>query len=716
MKRITALIILLFVLFGTANVGFTDEGMYPLSEISKLNLKAKGLKLDPKELYNPNGVSLTDAIVSLGGCSGSFVSADGLILTNHHCVFGYVQRVSSVEKNYIDNGFLARTREEEIPAKGLTVTITESYRDVSTEVLSAISDTMSYGDRSKALRAKMQEIKERAEAENPGMRAQVSEMFQGRSYVLFLSRLIKDARLVYVPPRTIGEFGGEEDNWMWPRHTGDFSFIRAYVAKDGSPAEYAPDNVPFKPKRFLKVQPKGVDEGDFVFILGYPGRTNRHKPAGFISYEQKRLRFIADVFDKYISIIKEGSAGDKRLEIMYASREKGLANNQKRSRGQELGITRIDLLEKKNREDAELADFIQRDASLREQYGSVLSQLSDIYRHMQINQQRELILDELRRHTLLAIANSINTLVAESSKPDSLRREMYQDKNLPQAKERVLASLKTVHTPIEFELLREVLNRAAEYPPSALPEQLSTLFPGVDKGAAVSALIERLKLSALTDSVKLAGILENGNLDSLVAFDPLIHFTQTVRPLFDELNQERMKREGALLEPSAKYVEVKEKFLKRAFIPDANSTLRLTYGYVRGYTPRDAVFYKPISTLSGVVEKTTGVDPFISPRELVAKSVEAKKSEFANPQLKDVPVGLLYNTDTTGGNSGSAVMNARGELIGVNFDRTFEATINDFEWNENYSRSIAVDVRYILWVTKYIGGADFLLAEMGVGK
>jgi len=393
---LTTMALLLPLLLLLTSLAFTDEGMYPLSEIHKLNLKAKGFKIAPKDLYNPQGVSLVDAIVQVGGCTGSFVSSEGLILTNHHCAFGAVQAASTAEKDYLTNGFLARNRSEEIPAKGYTCRITESYREVSAEVLGAAKEGMSFAERAKAFEQKMKEIVAAEEAKTQGIRAEVAEMFAGKSYVLFIYRNIKDVRLVYVPPRSIGEFGGETDNWVWPRHTGDFSFMRAYVAKDGSTAEYSPDNVPYKPRRVLKVAPQGVDENDFVFILGYPGRTYRHQTSFFYEYHQKYfLPTTADWNAWQIDMMEAAGKNDPEVAIRLSSRIKGLANVKKNYRGKLQGFHRLNLLEKKRQEERELQTFITAEPNRKAQYGAVLPEIGKVYSEIMAEAPRALVLNRI---------------------------------------------------------------------------------------------------------------------------------------------------------------------------------------------------------------------------------------------------------------------------------------------------------------------------------
>ena len=333
-----------------------EEGMYPLSEIHKINLVEAGLKIDPFEVYNPNGISLIDALVKVGGCTGSFVSKDGLILTNHHCAFGAINIASTPENNHLENGFLAETKLDEIPAHGVTVRITESYEDVSEKVLNGINEIEDLTERQKIISKRMNEIGEEADDPENSIEGRVSEMFKGKSYVLFRYRMIKDVRIVYAPPRKIGEFGGETDNWVWPRHTGDFTFMRAYVAPDGSASEYAEDNIPFSPKRFLKVNPNGANEGDFTFILGYPGRTFRHYPSYFIEYQENyQLPYISKTYDWMIDKLENLSKDNTEFELKFASRIKGLANTSKNYKGKLRGLKRINLVEQKRNEEKELS-------------------------------------------------------------------------------------------------------------------------------------------------------------------------------------------------------------------------------------------------------------------------------------------------------------------------------------------------------------------------
>ncbi|MFQ5584666.1 MAG: S46 family peptidase, partial [Calditrichia bacterium] len=492
MRYLKMLFIIIVVIFQIVTLLHAEEGMFPLSEIQKLNLKAAGMELQTDEIFNPNGVSLIDGIIMVGGCTGSFVSLDGLILTNHHCAYRAVQAASNSEHDYLQNGFLARDWREEIPAKGYTVRITESYADVSDEVLSVVQEGMTNSERTNAIEKKIKEIVKRAEEENPGKRAEVSEMFIGKSYYLFIYTWLKDVRLVYAPPRSIGEFGGETDNWIWPRHTGDFSFMRAYVAPDGSPAEYSDKNVPYHPRKFLKVDPQGVDEEDFVFILGYPGRTYRHRTSYFLAYEQEvRMPYVEQLYDWEISVMEKMGQGNRDVALKHSNRIKRLANVMKNYRGKLKGMKRLDLVEKKQMEEAELKKFIEADALRKEKYDSLFKNIGKIYAEIRRNAPHDLVLDYLRRSVLMFnFAYRVCEASVERVKNDLEREPAYMDRNFQRTKERVFLALKDYYEETDKIILKEMLMRAVELPAGQKIAALDELVAGKKPEDAVDGFIE----------------------------------------------------------------------------------------------------------------------------------------------------------------------------------------------------------------------------------
>lgn len=697
-----------------------EEGMYPLSEIQKVDLVKAGLKIDPKEVYNPDGISLVDALVNLSGCTGSFISENGLIITNHHCAFGSIARASSVENNYLENGFHAKSFEEEIPAVGSTVKIIHSYQDVSDEVLNSVKGISDPTERAKILSAKMKEISDKATNEKESIVAEVAEMFAGKSYVLFKYKIIRDVRLVYAPPQSIGNFGGETDNWVWPRHTGDFSLLRAYVANDGSSATFSKDNVPFKPKKFLKINPNGIEEGEFTFILGYPGRTFRHRPAAYLKYQQEYLLpFTSNLYDYAIKTMQDLSKDDKALRLKFASRIKGLANTMKNYQGKLKGLKKINLVAQKFEEEKELQKFINSNPELKSKYGNLLGEINHIFNEVNENALADLWLRQIQNFSpTISLMNFVLNYIEEMQKPDAERKIPYQEKNIKQT----LASLETIKTnyneDFEEAMLMKMFIDAARFNQSSRISAIDYLLEG--NGTNPEELFEdfiesNIIQSKIRDKDYLENLLKKTPDELAKSQNELINFVIKLRKQIQQNEKENQKNEGKLNKLYGDLVDVKMEWKKTNFIPDANSTLRLTYGYIKGYNPADAVYMEPFTSIDGVIEKSlSGEEDFAIPDKL--KTLYDKKDfgKYVSKKTNKLPVAMLYNMDTTGGNSGSPIFDAYGNLIGVNFDRAYEATINDFAWNESYSRSIGVDIRYVLWILDKFSNAQNILKEIGI--
>jgi hypothetical protein len=700
---------------------YPAEGMLPLSEIHKLDLRVLGFEIGHGELYNPKGVSLIDGIINLRGCTASFVSPQGLILTNYHCAFGAIQRLTDKENDYMLHGFLASDRSKELEAGGYTVRLIEFYRDVSKDVLKVVKKNMTYAQRTRAIEKEIKKIVVDTENKYKGRRAEVAEMFLGKTYVLFVYTYLKDVRLVYAPPRSVGEYGGEEDNWMWPRHTGDFAFMRAYTAPDGSPAEYSEKNVPFRPKKYLQVAPEGVKENDFVFILGYPGRTYRHRTSHFFAFEEEvRKPYVVKLYRWAIDVLEAASKEDRSVEIKLSSNLRGLWNTMKAYMGQLKAMKNLGLTARKRKADEALQAFIDADPKRKQKYGNLLVRIGELFKEKREDAEFDFIVDYLlssrRANSLLSYAFKIYEASIERKKKDTERESAYMDRNFSRTRRYMIMGLRNYHQASAKILIKGLLMHAArlqgKYKIPAI-ENIIKGRKGMDAGKTLDAFIDHAyQVTKLKDKDVVTKLFEASTAELEQMDDPLMRLAIDLYPTHKKKMEKEKRQKGILDNLLSKWVTVKQAFEGKEFIPDANSTLRLTYGRIKGYSPADAIYYTPFTSLGGVVEKHTGKNPFIATDKLVHLHKARDFGSYAHPGLKDVPVNILYSTDTTGGNSGSPVLNAKGQLIGLNFDRVYEATINDFGWDETYSRSIGVDIRYILWFLEKYGSAGHLIKEM----
>jgi len=720
MKFINSTTIALALFLTMANSPYSkanpDEGMYPLSELNKAGLKKAGLKISEKDIYNPGQVGLVDALVQVSGCTGSFVSNRGLIITNHHCAFSAVQLASTAINNYLKNGFVAQNQEQEIEAKGLKIRITDSYEDVSNKILNAVANISDPVERINTIKRKQEELVKQAEKQDPTIKAEVSEMFIGKSYVLFRYKTIEDVRLVYIPRQNIGEFGGETDNWVWPRHTGDYSFLRAYVGKDGKSAPYSKENVPYQPKKHLKVNANGVRENDFTFILGYPGKTFRHRPAQYIQYQQEYLLpYVSNLYDFQNKQMEEAGKDNTDIALSLATRIKRNANVLKNYRGKLKGLRGIDLLATKKQEDEALAAFILSKPELKDKYGSLLADIESYYQASNQDALKELWINNIYNSTsLLKVARDINALkIALGKEKTSQAAKALFDRDIQKIKTGIKEAYESYNKQADQRILTKMLQDAVAFQGKNQLPAIKTLQ--LNSETAPGFATEIINSTKLADqNYVLNTVLANA--DALQKFDDrLLNFQAGLNNDIVTFAAEQKRREGVLNKLMGDYVAVKEIFQAKNFIPDANSTLRLTYGHIKGYSPADATYMKPFTTIEGIIQKgNLGLAEFDYPQEIKTAYLNKNFGPYLQKDLGSVPVNILYDMDTTGGNSGSPIMNENGELIGVNFDRAYDATINDFAWNESYSRSIGVDIRYVLWVADKIDNAHFILKEMGI--
>jgi Peptidase S46 len=712
--RLAALVLVLAL----ALVAGADEGMWMPHQMKALDLKALGLQMDPGGLYKTDGTGLMSAVVNLGGGTGEFVSAEGLVLTNHHVAYGAIQRASSKENDYITTGFLARTRAEEIPAQGYTVGVLLGYEDITAKVNSYFKPKMTPRQRYDAFEKAQKEIVAAGEKGGPDLRCTLASMYSGNAYYLFTFKQIRDVRLVYAPPQDLGNFGGETDNWMWPRHTCDFSFLRAYVGPDGAAADFSPSNVPYKPKVWLKVSLDGFKEGDFTFVMGYPGRTYRNYSLAELKADQENMaKRIKDIQD-LIGFYEAAGKSDKEIEIRYAGLVKGLYNGLKNMQGKLEGFVKYDLVAKKAAQEKELLAWIAADPARAKKYGAAPAALEAfLTRQKAFGGRSELVNGVLGGSTILSQAYTIVRAVPEIQKPDKDREQAYQERNLPRLKQNMQLAERGYVFATDKELLKWTLKRlrAAHPEPAAWPASLRALAAGTDEEVAARVDSWYAK-TELGDPKKRLELLSLKPAALAAVDDPFLKLAAAMETELKGLREESkgMGREGADLKMAfeAAILEMK----KGTYPPDANGTIRFTYGPVLGYQPRDAVLYLPQTTVKGVVEKDTGVFPFKVPAKIKELWKAKDFGPYVDARLGDVPVCFLNTTNVTGGNSGSPTFNAKGEQIGIIFDMTYESVIGDYYVIPELQRSISVDLRYVLWVTDKFSGATHIIREMGLAE
>jgi hypothetical protein len=697
------------------------EGKWTPQQVLELDpawLKKQGLQVPPKRLWDPKrGTGLLAGAVNVGGCSGAFIAPSGLVITNHHCVFSIVQEHSSPQRDLITQGFLATGPEAELPGKGARVQVPRSFTDVTKDVLAAVPSGADDLARYKAIERKQKELVAACE-KRPATRCQVAVFDGGLQYVLVDAVELADVRLVYAPPRAVGEFGGEEDNWMWPRHTGDFAIIRAYTAPDGSSAPYAKENVPYKAEFFFPLATQGVKPGDFVMVLGYPGLTFRALLAEEMAERQARLYpRIIDFYGESIRILEEEGARDPAGKIAVASMLKSLHNRYKNSGGQLAGLKRGRIIEKQR----EAEDVVARWAEKKSQHAQALTARNELLgrlKDMGRTWEREFLLSSLRASARApAMAVTLARLSRERVKPDLEREPEFMDRELSRLKEQVEREQKNFFVPAEKRLLQAFVRRAQALEPEAR-------IAAVDKhfGAKASEQELAAKIDAMYAGTKLLTLAERLAMFTeteaqLVARrDPLLAFGLDLAAEVTALDELRDRRDGAALRLRPEWRRAVLAHAGKPVAPDANSTLRVTFGKVSGYSPRDGITYTPQTTLAGVLAKHTDAEPFDVPEKVMSTAEARRFGAWLDPALKDVPVNFLSDADTTGGNSGSPTVNGKGELVGVNFDRVWENVANDFGYNPEVARNVSVDVRYVLWMLDQVEDADALLRELGVRK
>jgi hypothetical protein len=715
MKKSTfAFILLLALSFTTA----AQEGMWLLTQLDQLDLGKKGLALKPADLYSKDKPALISAILQVGGGTGSFVSPDGLVLTNHHVAFTALQRASTAGSNYLTDGFLARDRKEEIKAPGYRALMVTEIRDVTAEVTEFGKGIGDPAEKDKKITAGIVAMTDDLEKDRKDVKAAVSEMFNGKQYILFIYKEFKDLRIVYAPPLSIGNYGGETDNWMWPRHTGDFSFLRVYAAPDGTGAEYSDQNVPYKPKVWLRTMRDDLKADDATFIMGFPGFTTRYRSSTSVHWNQEyNYPFSIRNYGEVISLCEELTKNDPAGKLKVASLTKGLANAMKNYTGKLEGMKKTNFLQKKLDFEKEFMAWANSTPANKEKYGTILSREKEQYNLLGDTKQRDNVFGVFQglAGLQMGVANQLYYYAREMDKPVGERQPGLTEESIKQAMEGLQYPYADYYEPVDKALLVRALKMADALPSGQRITGLEYILGNKDQ--TIEQFVNNAVAASELNSLEYARSLVLKSADELAALnDPFIKMAIHLYPMGEEIQKVNEVFAANVTDIRKEYLDALFAWKGTNLYPDANGTIRFTSGRIKGYNPRNAVRYEPFTSLRGVVEKNTGQEPFNAPAGLIELYKAKDFGPWMDPVLQDVPLAFLNTCDITGGNSGSPVMNAKGELAGVVFDGNYEAMISDWQYDPDLQRAISCDIRYVLFVTEKFSNAGFLLDEMQVKR
>lgn len=711
--------LLLAVCLLTGILAKADEGMWLPALINKNydDMKKLGFKLSAQDVYDVNNASMKDAIVSLGFCTGEIVSAEGLMLTNHHCGYSTIQYHSAVDHDYLTDGFVAKTREEELPSQEVTASMLQRIEDVTPMILKAIAG-LNESERAAKIKEVSKTITDSVTKGN-SYTATIKDIFGGNQYILFIYEKYTDVRLVFAPPSSVGKFGGDTDNWMWPRHTGDFSVFRIYMSKDGKPAPYSKDNVPYKPKKFLPVSLKGVNPGDYTMIMGYPGRTNRYAFSRELQNAVDRVNpAIVELMGKRLEVMKADMDKDPAVRIKIADTYASLANSWKYYIGQTEGLKKLDVIGYKKAEEARFTSFANSADSLKGKYAGVLSDI-------------DVTFGNYKPYVLNSVYLNIAAYASVSSNYAASFQGLYAALKggnsdaiaaaVKQLNEGLAEHFKDYAAVTDKKLLGELLilynkNLAADQKAPYIKD-LIEMYPAANADEALRKFAEDAsKRSMFFSKEKTEAFLAAPDMAKLEA-DPLFAYILKMEEFRKSYAEASTAYNNALAKDKRAYIAgLMEMSPMKKFYPDANSTMRLTYGQIKEYAPKDGLTYNHITTSEGILEKyKPGDQEFDVPVKLVDL---LKKKDFGSYALSNgkLPVAFLSDNDITGGNSGSPVINANGELIGIAFDGNWEAMTGDLVFDKGLKRTISVDIRYVLFIMeKYMDGGH-LVKEMEIRK
>jgi hypothetical protein len=710
----SSLILTFAVLLSTVSFAVAkEEGMYTPDQIAKLPLKQKGLKISPTELYNPKGVDISDAVIRLSiGCTGEFISPQGLILTNHHCGFDALVSASTPANDFAKNGYKAASMTEELVAKGYSIFITNRVEDVTAKITKG-TETLTGDAFAQAIKANTEALTKAEQAKVPeGTTIRIQGLNSGFYYYLYETTQIKDIRVVYAPAQDIGFFGGDPDNFEWSRHTGDYTFLRAYVAPDGKSAEYAPSNVPYKPKKFLTISLAGLKENDFVMVMGYPGGTTRYRESQAVDYaESTNFPFLHQYLRAWSDALVKVGEDNEEKRIKYAGEVANLDNSRKLYEGGVTALKRGNTLKMKRDDEAKFTAWVMANPQRQAKYGEVLANLSRVSNDYYKTIKRDRVLRTFPQAGTTPVFNQIYNAVLSVQQG----KELNSEEKVKKLNE-IQTALKDREPVVERELIKFFLKASADLPADQkfqAAENAFNRFEGKERRAAEETFAESIAESKDFDTAdEILALYSMSMTDLKRKYPNIVEITLALAQARNDVTARTNTFNSAIDRQRLLYQQGMAEMKKSTPYPDANSTLRFTYGNVKGYKPREAVVYTPFSTLKGVIEKDTGVFPFDVPEKL--KDLQARK-DFGRYGVGDsVPVNFLASTDIIGGNSGSPIMNAYGEQVGIVFDGNYEGLGNDIFYSGDYGRTIAVDIRYVLFLVEKYDNMGWILNEMNI--
>ena len=670
----------------TAAPMMADEGMWLPVLISQRiqDMQAKGFTLDAEDVYSVNQASLKDAVVLFGGgCTGEVVSDRGLLFTNHHCGYSYIQKHSSVEHDYLKDGFWAMDSSQELPNPGLTVRFLDRMEDVTSIVLKDVTPQMDESEREVAVKKASKYIMDEAVKDGKGLKASVEALYYGNQYFLFVFREFSDVRLVGAPPSSIGKFGGDTDNWMWPRHTGDFSIFRIYADKDNNPADYSADNVPYIPKKSFTISRAGVSEGDFTFVFGCPGSTQEY-------IHSEGVRYVQEVSDplriairtQRLDIQKKHMDLSQKVRIQYSSKNASVSNGWKKWQGEVGGLKRNSIIARKQAYEKGLAAWAENT-----EYKGITEELAALYKEAEpYRKANDLYMETAGACEISNFAGRVHSTLKEGKDVSAIAEAFYKDWYLPIDKESFEAEMR------EF---------GSRIPEGMVPAYYTDNMARYGSAAAWADAIYSSSIFASDP-----GKLTQDDLAKVEADPAYVFYTEFRKWYLESVSPKGREYNQSIFLLNRKYMRAQMAYQPdREFYPDANLTLRIAYGKIQGYEPSDGVYYHPVSTLKGIIDKD---NPEIFDYDIP----QVLRDRYAEGGHDAQPVCFLATNHTTGGNSGSPVINADGNLIGINFDRVWEGTMSDIAFDPSFCRNISLDVRYLLFTIDKIGGASYLFDEM----